>query len=81
MRVKGRIRGEWKGEGWAERKKGRGELIEYKGEEKGGGYVKGEFKKWKGGVKIKMNGKKGGIIRTALDDRKKFFCSSSDRSL
>lgn len=34
--------------------------------------MKGEFKKWKGGC-VKMNGKKRGIIRTALDDRKKFF--------
>lgn len=34
--------------------------------------MKGEFKKWKGGC-VNMNGKKRGIIRTALDDRKKFF--------
>lgn len=34
---------------------------------------KGNLKNGKGGVKIKMNGKKGGIIRIVLDDRKKFF--------
>lgn len=69
----------WKGEGWGEMEKGRGELINIKGKKREGVMWKGNSKNGKGGVK--MNGKKGGIIRTALDDRKKFFCSSSDRSL
>lgn len=55
--------------------------MNIKGKKREGVMWKGNSKNGKGGVKIKMNGKKGGIIRTALDDRKKFFCSSSDRSL
>lgn len=51
----------WKGEGWAEREKERGELIEYKGGKREGVMWKGNSKNGKGGV-LKWMGKKGGLL-------------------